>query len=79
VKIAKRVGQRAKGKKPEKLMRMNVTRFVLCAVLFALCAPTEAQQAEPKVPPSPVRGEISLSNSEQPHLPNQHSINSEPG
>ena len=52
-------------------MRMNVTRFVLCAVLFALCAPTEAQQTDAKVPPSPVRGEISLSNSEQQPLPNQ--------
>jgi len=31
-----------------------------------------------KVPPSPVRGEISLSNSEQQPLPNQHSINSGP-
>ena len=29
------------------------------------------QQTEAKVPPSPVRGEISLSNSEQQPLPNQ--------
>ena len=31
-------------------MRMNVMRLALCAVLFALCAPTEAQQPEEKIP-----------------------------
>jgi len=52
-------------------MKQKITVLGLCAVLFALCAPTEAQQTEAKVPPSLVRAEISLSNSEQQPLPNQ--------
>jgi hypothetical protein len=51
----------------------------LYAILFPLSVPAAAQQTEANVPPWRVRAEISLSNSEQPHLPNQHSINSEPG
>ena len=31
-------------------MRMNVMRLALCAALFALCAPTEAQQPAAKIP-----------------------------
>jgi hypothetical protein len=50
----------------------NVFVMALCAILFALSFPADEQQAEAKVPPSPVRGEISLSNSEQQPLPNQH-------
>jgi putative tryptophan/tyrosine transport system substrate-binding protein len=42
-------GQRAKGKKREKLMRMNVVYLTLCAMLFALCSFAEAQQPT-KVP-----------------------------
>jgi putative tryptophan/tyrosine transport system substrate-binding protein len=43
------MGQRAKGKKPEKLMKKNVIRLALCAMLYALCLPAEAQQPT-KVP-----------------------------
>jgi hypothetical protein len=57
----------------------NVLGMALCAIVVVLSFPAEAQQPEANVPPLRVRAEISLSNSEQPHLPNQHSINSEPG
>jgi hypothetical protein len=66
-------------KNSKKDMKQKITVLGLCALLFALWSSAEAQQAEAKVPPSAVRGEISLSNSEQQPLPNQHSINSEPG
>ena len=56
----------------EKKMKQKITVLGLCAMLFALWSSAEAQQTEAKVPPSPVRGEISLSNSEQQPLPNQH-------
>jgi hypothetical protein len=49
----------------------SVCDFALCAMLFALSA-SAAQPTEAKVPPSPIRVEISLSNSEQQPLPNQH-------
>jgi len=52
-------------------MKQKITVFGLCALLFALWSAAEAQHTEAKVPPSPVRGEISLSNSEQQPLPNQ--------
>jgi hypothetical protein len=60
-------------------LRNLKSAIVTGAILFALSFPAEAQQTEAKVPLSPVRAEILLSNSEQPHLPNQHSINSGPG
>ena len=53
-------------------MRRKFFGFALSAMLFALWSSTEAQQTEAKVPPSLVRAEISLSNSEQQPLPNQH-------
>jgi len=60
-------------------MKRIIGRLVLFVTLAACGAMAQAQQTEAKVQPLPVRAEISLSNSEQPHLPNQHSINSEPG
>jgi ABC-type uncharacterized transport system substrate-binding protein len=38
------MGQRAKGKEREILMKKKVIGFSLCALLFALCASAEAQQ-----------------------------------
>ena len=52
-------------------MKQKITVLALCAILFALSFPAEAQQTDAKGPPAPVRGEISLSNSEQQPLPNQ--------
>jgi hypothetical protein len=52
-------------------MKQKITVLALCAMLFAFWSSTEAQQTDAKVPPSPVRAEISLSNSEQQPLPNQ--------
>ena len=60
-------------------MKRIIGRLVLFVTLAACGGMAQAQQTEEKVPLSPVWAEISLSNSEQPHLPNQHSINSEPG
>ena len=60
----------------EKKMKQKITVLGLCAMLFALWSSAEAQQTEAKVPPSPVRGEISLFNSEQKPLPNQHKYKS---
>jgi hypothetical protein len=57
-------------------MKQKITVLGLCAMLFALWSSAEAQQTEAKVPPSPVRGELSLSNSEQKPLPNQHKYKS---
>ena len=60
----------------EKNMKQEITVLALCAMLFALWSSTEAQQADAKGPPAPVQGEISLSNSEQQPLPNQHKYKS---
>ena len=49
----------------------SVCDFALFAILFALSA-SAAQPTEAKVPLSPIRVKISLSNSEQQPLPNQH-------
>jgi len=56
----------------EQNVKRKIDVLTLCAILFALSFPAEARQTDAKVPPSPVRGEISLSNSEQQPLPNQH-------
>jgi len=53
-------------------MKKKITVLILCAMFFAIWSSAAAQQADAKVPPSPVRAEISLSNSEQQPLPNQH-------
>ena len=52
-------------------MKRIIGRLVLFVTLAACGAMAQAQQAEAKVPPSLVRAEISLSNSEQQPLPNQ--------
>ena len=57
-------------------MQQKITVLGLCALLFALWSSAEAQQTEANVQPSPVRGEISLSNSEQQPLPNRHKYKS---
>ena len=56
----------------EKKLKQKITVLGLCAMLFALWSSAEAQQTEANVPPWRVRGEISLSNSEQSQLPNQY-------
>jgi hypothetical protein len=54
------------------LIGKSESRNAFGIALCALWSSAEAQQTEAKVPPLPVRAEISLSNSEQQPLPNQH-------
>ncbi len=53
-------------------MKRIIGRLVLFVTLAACGVMAQAQQTEANVLPSPVRAEISLSNSEQQPFPNQH-------